>query len=185
MRVSPDWVTFEKLFNRNFRRHMLEQSGMFDKWARKTKRPPTEAANNGTRCLGMCWVGTTRCGRLNQISEEIMYKFAIAILLLSAPAVAQDNNEVKPNMPATNMKNTVIPKSGGEQTPATTPTTAAQANSPGTNATRPSKTGPEQTSVPNASPPATTTQTTGATNQEPKIKEMNEEEKKKIEKEGK
>ena len=114
-----------------------------------------------------------------------MYKFAIAILLLSAPAFAQDNNEVKPNMPPTNMKNTVIPKSGGEQTPATTPTTAAEANRPDATATRPAKTGPEQTSVPNASPPATTTQTTGATNQEPKVKEMNEEEKKKIEKEGK
>ena len=50
-----------------------------------------------------------------------MYKFAIAMLLLSAPAFAQDNNEVKPNMPPTNMKNTVISKSGGEQTPATTP----------------------------------------------------------------
>jgi cytoskeletal protein RodZ len=130
-------------------------------------------------------VETTRCGRLNQISEEIMYKFAIAMLLLSTPAFAQDKNEPQPNMPPTNMKNTVIPKSGGEQTPATTPTTAAEANRPGTNADRPSKTGPEQTSVPNASPPATITQTTGATDQEPKVKEMNEEEKKKIEKEGK
>jgi cytoskeletal protein RodZ len=129
-------------------------------------------------------VATTRCGRLNQISEEIMYKFAIAILLLSAPAFAQ-TNEVNSNMPPTNMKNTVIPKSGGEQTPATTPTTAAEANRPDATATRPAKTGPEQTSVPNASPPATTTQTTGATNQEPKIKEMNQEEKRKIEKEGK
>jgi len=96
-----------------------------------------------------------------------MYKFAIAILLLSAPAFAQDKSEVKPNMPPTNMKNTVIPKSGGEQTPATTPTTAAEANRPDATATRPAKTGPEQTSVPNASPPATTTQTTGATNNEP------------------
>jgi hypothetical protein len=49
-----------------------------------------------------------------------MYKLAVAILLLSAPAFAQDNSENKPNMPPTNMKNTVIPKSGGEQTPATT-----------------------------------------------------------------
>ena len=80
-----------------------------------------------------------------------MYKkFAIAILLLSAPTFA-----------------------------------VAQTNPPNTTATRPTKTGPEQTSVPNAIPPATRTQTTGATNQEPKVKEMNEEEKKKIEKEGK
>ena len=113
-----------------------------------------------------------------------MYKFAMAILLLSAPAFAQ-TNEVKPDMPATNMKNTVVPKSGGEQTSATTPTTAAEANRPGANATRPAKTGPEQTSIPNANPPASVTQTTGASNQEPKVKEMNEEEKNKIEKEGK
>ena len=114
-----------------------------------------------------------------------MYKLAVAMLLLSAPAFAQDKNEPQANMPPTNMKNTVIPKSGGEQTPATTPTTAAQANKPDTTATRPAKEGPQQTSVPNAAQPATTTQTTGATNQDPKIKEMNEEEKKKIEKEGK
>jgi hypothetical protein len=112
----------------------------------------------------------------------MMYKLAVAILLLSAPAFAQDN---KADMPPTNMKNTVIPKSGGEQTPATTPTTAAQANSPGTNAARPAKAGPEQTSVPNAAPPATTTQTTGESNQSPTVKKMNEDEKKKIETEGK
>ena len=111
-----------------------------------------------------------------------MYKLAVTILLLSAPAFAQDN---KVDMPPTNMKHTVIPKSGGEQTPATTPTTAAQANSPGTNATRPAKAGPEQTSVPNAAPPATTTQTTGESNQSPTVKKMNEDEKKKIETEGK
>jgi hypothetical protein len=113
-----------------------------------------------------------------------MYKIAIAMLLLSAPAFAQ-NKEVKPDMPPTNMKSTVIPTSGGEQTSTTTPTTVAQANRPDATATRPSKTGPEQTSVPNASPPATTTQTTGATNQDPKVKKMNEDEKKKVEKEGK
>jgi hypothetical protein len=101
------------------------------------------------------------------------------------PHLLKTITKFKPNMPPTNMKNTVIPKSGGEQTPATTPTTAAEANRPGTNATRPAKDGPQQRSIPNASPPASATQTTGATNQEPKVKEMNEEEKKKIEKEGK
>jgi hypothetical protein len=111
-----------------------------------------------------------------------MYKLAVAILLLSAPAFAQ---ETKPDMPQTNLKNTVIPKSGGEQTPATTPTTAAQANQPGANATRPAKSGPEQSSVPNAAPPATRTQTTGTSTQDPKVKEMNEDAKKKIETEGK
>jgi hypothetical protein len=111
-----------------------------------------------------------------------MLKLAVALLLLSAPAFAEEKPS---NMPQTNMKNTVIPKSGGMQTPATTPTTAEQANRPDTTATRPAKDGPQQTSVPNAAPPATTTQTTGATNQDPKIKEMNEEGKKKVEKEGK
>lgn len=114
-----------------------------------------------------------------------MDKLAAAMLLLSAPAFAQDKNEPQLNMPPTNMKNTVIPKSGGEQTPANTPTTAAQASRPDATATRPAKEGPRQISVPNAAAPATTTQTTGATNQEPKIKAMNEEEKIKIEKEGK
>jgi hypothetical protein len=114
-----------------------------------------------------------------------MYKLAIALLLLSAPAFAQDKSENRPDMPSTNMNNTVIPKSGGEQTPATTPTTAAQANSPGTNAARPAKNGPEQTSVPNSSPPATRTQTTGESNQSPTVKKMNDDEKKKIETEGK
>jgi hypothetical protein len=63
---------------------------------------------------------------------------------------------------------------------------AAQANPPpDATATRPAKTPPEQTSVPSASPPATTTQTTGQTNQDPKVKEMNEREKGKVEREGK
>jgi hypothetical protein len=84
-----------------------------------------------------------------------MYKLAVAILLLSAPAFAQNNDalrdcppigqtgkgemvysldckaikaenadvDYKPNMPPTTMKETVIPKSGATQTPATTPTT--------------------------------------------------------------
>ena len=62
---------------------------------------------------------------------------------------------------------------------------AAQTNPPNATATRPAKAGPEQTSVPNASPPATTTQTTGESNQSPTVKKMNEDEKKKIETEGK
>ena len=63
---------------------------------------------------------------------------------------------------------------------------AAQTNPPpSATAAQPSKTGPEQTSVPNASPPATINQTTGATNQSPTVKKMNRDEKKKIETEGK
>jgi hypothetical protein len=114
-----------------------------------------------------------------------MYKLVVAILLLSAPAFAQDKSVYKPDMPPTNMPNTVIPKSGGTQTPATTPTKAGETTPPDATASRPAKNGPEQTSIPNTAPPATAAQTTGATNQEPKVKEMNEDEKKKIEKEGK
>jgi hypothetical protein len=56
---------------------------------------------------------------------------------------------------------------------------------PSTTATRPAKTPPEQTSVPNASPPATRTQTTGEASQDPTIKKMNEDEKQKVETKGK
>ena len=114
-----------------------------------------------------------------------MYKLAVAILLLSAPAFAQDKSEYQPNMAPNSMKNTVIPKSGGTQMPENTPTTAAQANQPGTTATRPAETPQGQTSIPNASPPATRTQTTGESNQNPTVKKMNEDEKKKLETEGK
>ena len=46
-----------------------------------------------------------------------------------------------------------------------------------TTATRPAKTPPDQTSIPNAGPPATTTQTTGEASRDPTIKKMNEDEK--------
>lgn len=56
---------------------------------------------------------------------------------------------------------------------------------PDATATRPAKTAPEQTSVPNASPPATRTQTTGEASQDPTIKKMNEDERQKVEAKGK
>ena len=63
---------------------------------------------------------------------------------------------------------------------------AAQTNSPpSATATRPATTPPEQTSVPNTIPPATTTQTTGESNQDATIKKMNEDEKQKVETKGK
>jgi hypothetical protein len=62
----------------------------------------------------------------------------------------------------------------------------AQSNSPPpTTATRPAETMPGQTSLPNNSPPATRTQTTGQTNPDPTVKEMNDEAKRKVEREGK
>ena len=63
---------------------------------------------------------------------------------------------------------------------------AAQTNSPpSATATRPATTSPAQTSVPNASPPATTTETTGMTNQDATVKKMNEDEKQKVDTKGK
>jgi hypothetical protein len=56
---------------------------------------------------------------------------------------------------------------------------------PNATATRPAKTPPAQSSVPNASPAATTTQTTGEASQDPTIKKMNEDEKQKVETKGK
>ena len=61
----------------------------------------------------------------------------------------------------------------------------AQTNPPAATATRPAATPQGQTSVPNASPPATTTQTTGENNRDPTVKKMNEDEKKKVDTTGK
>ena len=62
----------------------------------------------------------------------------------------------------------------------------AQTNSPpSTTATRPAKTPPDQTSVPNNAPAATTTQTTGEAGRDPAIKKMNEDEKQKVDTKGK
>ena len=63
---------------------------------------------------------------------------------------------------------------------------AAQAGQPpDTTATRPAKTPPGQSSVPNDSPAATRTETTGATNQDAGVKKMNEDEKQKVDTKGK
>ena len=62
----------------------------------------------------------------------------------------------------------------------------AQSNSPpSATATRPAKQPQEQSSAPNNAPPATTTQTTGEAPRDPTIKEMNQKEKDKVEREGK
>jgi len=57
----------------------------------------------------------------------------------------------------------------------------AQAN----DAARPARGPQSESSVSTNAPPASTTTTTGATNQPPAVKQMNEEEKQKVEKEGK
>ena len=67
----------------------------------------------------------------------------------------------------------------------TTPPPSATATRPSATATRPATTPPGQASVPNASPPATTTQTTGESNQDATIKKMNEDEKQKVDTKGK
>jgi hypothetical protein len=111
-----------------------------------------------------------------------MYKLAVAILLLSTPAFSQDS---KVDVPPTNLKNTVIPKSGGQQPSDTAPTKAGETASTDATATRPAKDGPQQASTPTSAPPATATQTTGESNQSDTIKTMNENAKKKLETEGK
>jgi hypothetical protein len=63
--------------------------------------------------------------------------------------------------------------------------TAQTASPPSTTATRPATTPPGQTSVPNESPPATTTQTTGEVSPDPIVKKMNEDEKQKVDTKGK
>jgi hypothetical protein len=55
----------------------------------------------------------------------------------------------------------------------------------GTTATRPAAAPTGQTSIPNTSPPATATQTTGEVSRDPEVKKMNEDEKRKVETEGK
>lgn len=62
---------------------------------------------------------------------------------------------------------------------------AAEDNAPPTTATRPAANGPDQSSAPNAAPPATRTQTTGESGQDQTVKEMNERERSKVEREGK
>lgn len=61
----------------------------------------------------------------------------------------------------------------------------AQTNSPPATATRPAANLPEQSSQPSNAPPASRTQNTGQTNQDPVIKEMNAKERSKVEREGK
>jgi hypothetical protein len=56
---------------------------------------------------------------------------------------------------------------------------------PSSTATRPANAPPEQTSIPNASPPASTTQTTGEANHDPVVNKMNEDEKQKVDTKGK
>jgi hypothetical protein len=65
------------------------------------------------------------------------------------------------------------------------PAGAQNGSPPSATATRPAKTPAGQTSIPNTSPPATTTQTTGEVSRDPGIKKMNEDEKHKLEIEGK
>jgi hypothetical protein len=67
-------------------------------------------------------------------------------------------------------------------------TAAAQADDathPNATATRPAKETTGQSSVPNAAPPATTTQQTGSSHQDPTVTQMNNDAKKKVETEGK
>lgn len=61
----------------------------------------------------------------------------------------------------------------------------AQTATPAATATRPATTPPGQSSLPDASPPTTTTQTTGEASPDPTIKKKNEDEKHKVDRIGK
>ena len=63
--------------------------------------------------------------------------------------------------------------------------TAQTTSPPSATASRPATTSPGQTSIPNDSPPATTTQTTGEASRDPMVKKMNEDEKQKVDTKGK
>jgi hypothetical protein len=60
---------------------------------------------------------------------------------------------------------------------------AQSSTQPPATATRPST--PDQTSLPSNAPPASTTQTTGQASQDSKVKEMNQKEKDKVDRQGK
>ena len=61
---------------------------------------------------------------------------------------------------------------------------AQSSTTPPTTATRPAA--PDQNSLPNATaPPASTTQTTGQSSTDPKVQEMNQKEKDKVDRQGK
>ena len=62
---------------------------------------------------------------------------------------------------------------------------ADDASPPKATATRPAKETTGQTPLPSTAPPATTTQPTASTDQDPTTKKMNEDGKKELEKEGK
>jgi hypothetical protein len=62
---------------------------------------------------------------------------------------------------------------------------SAQADPPPATATRPAKNPTEQSSIPSNAPPTTTTQTTGEVSRDPTVKKMNEDEKAKVETNGK
>lgn len=63
--------------------------------------------------------------------------------------------------------------------------TAQTTSPPSATATRPATTPSGQTSLPNDSPAATTTQTTGEASRDPVVKKMNEDEKQKVDTKGK
>jgi hypothetical protein len=63
--------------------------------------------------------GLSSCPPIGQTAKgELIYSLDCKVIKTDYSV-----GEYKPSMPATNMKDTVIPKSGAAQTPATTPTT--------------------------------------------------------------
>ena len=62
---------------------------------------------------------------------------------------------------------------------------AQSASPPSTTATRPATTPPGQTSMPSDASPATTNKSTGEASRDPVVKQMNEDEKQKVDTKGK
>jgi hypothetical protein len=85
---------------------------------------------------------------------------------------------MKPSVTASavSLLSSVLPLNAQAATAQTTPPPTA---------TRSATTPPGQTSIPNESPPATTTQTTGEASRDPVVKKMNEDEKQKVDTKGK
>ena len=65
------------------------------------------------------------------------------------------------------------------------PAQAQTGTTPAATATRPASAPPEQKSLPNNAPPAGTMQTTGEASHDPVVNKMNDDEKRKVETEGK
>jgi hypothetical protein len=128
---------------------------------RRQKHPNREA-------VGASWGNAT---------QERSAKAAVFIDLTGAGSMNPENEALKPLALAALLLSSAVLFG---MSPA-----RAHDPSPNTTASRPAKTPTGQTSEPSAAPPASRTQTTGESNQDATTQKMNEDEKKKVNTEGK